>query len=112
MRDYEVVVILRATLGPDKIQEDLEKVKETIRKQGGVIQEEQKWGSRSLSYPIKKKTEGFYVLIYFQIEPSRITALNHAFRLMEEEVIRALVLVKEELPKPKITAPETPVKGA
>lgn len=110
MKDYEVVVILRATLGPEKIQEDLDKVKEVIKKQGGVVQEEQKWGSRTLAYPIKKKTEGFYVLIYFQMAPSGLTQLNHAFRLMEEEVLRAMVLEKEEIPKPKVVAEEPAAK--
>ncbi|HNV86103.1 MAG TPA: 30S ribosomal protein S6 [Candidatus Omnitrophota bacterium] len=99
MKDYEAVFILRSTLGPEKTQEEIEKLKEVIKKQEGVIQEEVKWGNRTLAYSIKNKREGFYVLLYFQLDPSRVKSILHTYGLMTDEVLRVMIVEKQETPK-------------
>ena len=66
MTNYEVMFIL------DPAEEDAEKEAFTERVQTIIIDEEgivgkvDVWGMRKLAYPIRKKNEGYYVLVEFQ----------------------------------------------
>ena len=66
MTNYEVMFIL------DPVAEDAEKEAFTERVQAIITGEEgtvgkvDVWGMRKLAYPIRKKNEGYYVLIEFQ----------------------------------------------
>ena len=66
MTNYEVMFIL------DPVAEDAEKEAFTERVQAIITDEEgtvgkvDVWGMRKLAYPIRKKNEGYYVLIEFQ----------------------------------------------
>ena len=66
MTNYEVMFIL------DPAAEDAEKVAFTERVQTiitdeeGVVGKVDVWGMKKLAYPIRKKNEGYYVLIEFQ----------------------------------------------
>lgn len=95
MRDYEAVIILQPGASPDKSQEDIQRVKDVIVKNKGVIQSEIKWGKRSLAYPVKKKREGYYLLVHFQAEPSAIQPIVEAYRLLDQLVLRALVVQRD-----------------
>jgi len=110
MKDYEAVFILRSTLGPEKTQEEIEKLKDVIKKQEGIVQEEIKWGNRTLAYSIKNRRDGYYVLLYFQLDPSRVKQILHTYRLMTDEILRVLIVEKQEAPKPQkvVSAEATP----
>ncbi len=96
MKDYEAVIILEPNTIPEKVQEDIQKVKDVITKQGGKIQSEIKWGKRNLAYAIKKKREGYYLVLSFQAESSAIKNVMQAYRLMEQEILRVMVLEKNK----------------
>lgn len=99
MKFYEAMIILQPNLNPDKSQEDIQKVKDVIIKNGGTIQSEIKWGKRSLAYSIKKKREGYYVIFHFDAPPTSIINIASAYRIMEEDVLRAMIL---QIEKPEI----------
>jgi small subunit ribosomal protein S6 len=86
------MIVLRSGATPEKMQESIQKAEEVIKKNGGLIQEEIKWGKRNLAYAIKKKREGYYLLVYFQAEPSSIKPITEAYRLLDEDVLRAMIL--------------------
>lgn len=98
MRNYEAMIILEANPVPDKIQESIQKVKDIIVKYGGAVQSEIKWGKRALAYSLKKKREGYYILLYFQAEPSSIGPVVQAYRLLDQEVLRAMIIAREKAP--------------
>lgn len=105
MKNYEAVIILEPNVTPEKNQEDSQKVKDIIAKFGGSIQSEIKWGRRSMAYSIKKKREGYYLLLNFQANPEAVKPISQAFRLLETEVLRFMILQKDA-PQP------APVKTA
>ncbi|MDO8551205.1 MAG: 30S ribosomal protein S6 [bacterium] len=94
MRKYELVLVLV----PDK--EDAEKLVIKIKKEleglGGKIETEEEWGKKTLTYRIKRLTEGFFYFYRVLIEPQVVAAFEQKVRL-EEKVLRYLLVREEEV---------------
>jgi small subunit ribosomal protein S6 len=61
MRRYETIVIINPDIPEDDRGALLNRIKEIIPQQEGVLIQEDVWGIRKLAYEIKKKPRGFYV---------------------------------------------------
>lgn len=92
MRDYELMMIIRPEV---EVTETLgrEIVERMIAKVGGTIASLTIWGKRQLAYPIKKITEGTYVLAAIQAETLKSDVIQKETR-MGSEVLRFLLTVK------------------
>ena len=95
LRAYETVFILDPTLDEHTIEKEIKKVEDLITSQKGRIKKTEKWGTRRLAYPIKKKSQGFYTLIYFEGDGNIPTDLERAYKL-NEFCLRYLTVVSEE----------------
>ncbi|MBN2327667.1 MAG: 30S ribosomal protein S6 [Candidatus Omnitrophica bacterium] len=62
---YELLYIIDAALEEEKIQQLSKEMRSVIEDGGGEIQKESNWGRRPLSFPINKKTEGYYINVDF-----------------------------------------------
>jgi small subunit ribosomal protein S6 len=91
MRPYEVVFIVRPDLDDDGYNAVVEKVKELLTGDGGEVTNVDKWGRRNLAYPVRKFTEGLYVLVHAQLAPAQIGELDRELRL-NEQIIRHLIV--------------------
>ena len=89
MNCYETVFILTPVLSDDQMKEAVEKFKGVLTQNGAEIVNEEEWGLKKLSYPIQKKSTGFYCLLEFKGEPTIVKKLDVAFR-RDERVIRFL----------------------
>ena len=54
-----------------------------------------KWGKKTLAYPINYKTEGYYVLMNFESAPEFPEELERVFRITES-IMRYMVVRKGE----------------
>jgi small subunit ribosomal protein S6 len=88
---YETSFIVNAALDDPQIDAAIEKVKEFIVKSGGEIVELTKWGRKRFAFPIKKKNNGFYVVVVFKTSGDFIGKLERYFQL-EENILRFLVI--------------------
>ena len=79
MRPYEMMVLVSAELEDPK--EEIAKVEEVVRSLGGEVSKTDFWGKRRLAYPIQKKTEGFYALCNFSLNPDQLLELNRVLGL-------------------------------
>lgn len=93
MRKYEMLVILDATT--DNQSEEISKIEELLKNLGGVVSKTDAWGKKTLAYPIRKKTEGYYVLFNFELEPSQTFELRRVLGL-RANVYRQLVIVLDD----------------
>ncbi len=93
MRKYEMLVILDATT--DNQSEEISKIEELLKNLGGVVSKTDAWGKKTLAYPIRKKTEGFYVLFTFELEPAQTFELRRVLGL-RANVYRQLVIVLDD----------------
>lgn len=91
-RMYETTVIINASLDDAQIEANIARISETVTKNGGTITALNKWGRKRLSYPINKKTNGFYVNIEFKGPPGLIAPLERSYHL-DEMVLRYLTIV-------------------
>lgn len=91
MRDYELVMIVSPEVTDEGIPEVVEKVSQFITSRGGTITEVTQWGRRKLAYPIKRFSEGNYILTQFKFEP-KLTAELESSLLISEEILRHLLV--------------------
>ena len=63
MRQYELIFIVHPDLDDDALNEVIDRVSSWISDEDGEITNTELWGKRKLAYPIRKQTEGFYVVI-------------------------------------------------
>ncbi len=90
MRKYEMLVILDATT--ENQSEEISKIEELLKNLGGTVSKTDAWGKKTLAYPIRKQTEGYYVLFNFELEPAQTFELRRVLGL-RANVYRQLVLV-------------------
>ena len=89
MTNYEVLFIIDPALEDEKKEATIEAVKEIIAAEGEVGNVDV-WGMRKLAYPIQKKSEGYYVVIEFQGNPSLPKELDRRLRI-SDNVMRHLI---------------------
>jgi len=88
---YEATFIVNAGLDDPQIDTIIDKVQEVITKNNGEIMELAKWGRKRFAYPIKKKNNGFYVVVEFTSSGDLVARLERHF-LLEENIIRFLII--------------------
>ena len=93
MRKYEMLTILDA--GTENQTEEITKIEEVIKNLGGTVSKSDAWGKRALAYPIRKKTEGYYVLFSFELEPAQTFELRRILGL-RANVYRQLTTVLDD----------------
>ncbi|HEX8599320.1 MAG TPA: 30S ribosomal protein S6 [Chloroflexia bacterium] len=91
MRDYELMYIVRPTVGDEEFPAATERVDGIIANLGGEVADKQPWGKRRLAYPIDKHEDGFYVVARVKLEPGRIAALEEQLRISEDVIRHVLV---------------------
>jgi small subunit ribosomal protein S6 len=91
-RLYETTFIVNASLDDPQVEAVITRVQETIAKNGGSIVAVNKWGRKRLSYPVNKKTNGFYVNLEFEATGTVIAPLERSFQL-DEMVLRHMTIV-------------------
>ncbi len=104
-RRYETVYIFDPALEEAAITERLDRFHALLTKDGkGTITNLAQWGKRALSYPIKKKDTGYYVVAQFETAADLLPEYERAVKL-DEGVIRFLLVVSEGLPAKPEAAP-------
>ena len=93
MREYELVIIVHPDMEETALNEAITNVQGWITDAGGQVTKTDMWGKRRLAYPIRKQTQGHYVLINISMEPKFGLELERNLRFFEP-VIRFLVTAK------------------
>ncbi len=94
MRKYEMLVILEAAAEADQAGETAQ-IEEIIKRLGGTVSKTDVWGKRPLAYPIRKKSEGYYVLFNFELEASQTFELRRVLGL-RANVYRQLTILLDD----------------
>jgi len=95
MRNYEGVFILTPDLSSDASKGAVVQLQELVTKNGGRIDGLQEWGRKRLAYKIKKKHEGHYVILNFQLDSKQTKKMEQSLRL-NDQVLRYLLVSKDE----------------
>lgn len=93
MRAYELVFIVHPELDENAFSEVVEQVQGWITEAGGEVEKVDLWGTKDLAYPIRKQTQGQYVLMNINMAPEYGVELERHLRL-EEPVMRFIIIQK------------------
>ena len=93
MNNYESIIIINSNLEEATIKATIEKVTDLVAKHGKVESTEE-WGKKRLAYPIKKQSEGYYVLVNFSSNPDFIDELERVYNITDE-IIKHIVVKKD-----------------
>lgn len=88
MRKYQSMIILFPPADETALDTKLETIHGNITKLGGTVDATTRMGRNTFARPIRKKESGFYVLITFSMEPSKLTALRERLKF-NEDILRA-----------------------
>jgi small subunit ribosomal protein S6 len=94
-RVYETTFIVNASLDDHQIDAEIEKVKDLIVKNGGEIRELVKWGRKRFTFTIKKKNNGFYVVIEFSALGDVVAKLERHY-FLDDNILRYLTIVLDK----------------
>ena len=94
MRHYEIMIILDPETDERTIAPSLEKLLQVVPSNGGTVDKVDVWGKRRLAYDIKKRSEGFYVVVDMTTTPEIAQELDRQLGL-NESVLRTKLLRPE-----------------
>ena len=94
MRHYEIMIILNPETDERTVASSLEKLLQVVPSNGGTVDKIDIWGKRRLAYDIKKKSEGFYVVVDMTTAPEIAQELDRQLGL-NESVLRTKLLRPE-----------------
>lgn len=93
MNKYELLYIVSSQYTDAEITKIQAQVDGEITSAGGTIVSGQNLGKIRLAYPIKKQQHGSYILTFFDVDPSALSALDRKLTLTDE-VLRHTILLR------------------
>ncbi len=109
---YESIFILRPSLPDEEIPQILDKVKATVEKAGGTIEQLSNWGKKKLAYEIKQEKKGVYVQLNYRGNGTVVSEVERLFRL-DDATLKFLTVKLDEraLRAAAAEAPKGPEHG-
>jgi len=95
MRNYELVMVISPDLSEDEVSSSVERVQRFVSERGGEVLKVDRWGRRRLAYPIRRFTEGHYVIAQLRLDASAVRELDRNLEVAES-VLRHLVVRTDE----------------
>ena len=95
LNKYESIYIVNPNVEADGIKSLVEKFNGLIESEGGKVLETNEWGMKKLAYPIKKFTQGYYVLVNFEAKAEFIDELERIYKITDN-VIKFITIRKED----------------
>lgn len=80
MRHYETIYIIAPNITDETYQEVLQKFRNQVEKQKGIMIKTQEWGKSRLAYNIKKFETGSYVLMDYCADPGMTADIEREFK--------------------------------
>ncbi len=95
MAKYETTLVFSVKESEEKAKSLVEKFKDFIAK-SGTVENVDEWGKRKLAYPINYETDGYYVVIKHENEPTFVAEFTRVLNITDG-VLRYLTISPEEV---------------
>lgn len=96
MRNYEIMFIVRPTLGEDEVKKVIKDFGNILTNNGAKITDEKDLGQKELAYEIKDFKSGFYYLYFIETKDDKAIREFDRLALISKDVIRHLITKKED----------------
>lgn len=100
MNPYELLLIIT----PDHDETEAETLTNQVKgiiEAGGTILKVDPWGKRRLAYPIRKRSEGYYVLYIFESPAGFVAEINRSLHVIEPILRYMIVQYQDDIDKLK-----------
>ena len=84
------MMILSTEADGEQHAEIISRVSTLIDEAGGTVDDVAEWGRRPIAYPVRKQTDGVYVIVTCQAEPAAIDEVCRILSISKEVVLRAM----------------------
>ena len=96
MKKYEIMFIVRPTLGEEETKKVIEDFGKILTSNGAKITEENDRGQRELAYEIKDFKSGYYYVYNIEAKDDKAIREFDRLALISKDVIRHLITKKED----------------
>ena len=103
MKTYDALYIFVGVAKDDAVEANLEKALAEVTRLGGNVIAKDSLGRRSFARPMKKRENGVYVKVRFELDPLKVDELVNRYHLVEE-VFRVQILAVDARREEKIAA--------
>ena len=93
MRKYELMTVF--PVEEEQFKQGIEAVRSVLASEHVQLDSEDAFGDRELTYEIKKKRKGRYVLFNIHAEPDKIAAIDRQFKLNQNVLTFLFIRVDE-----------------
>jgi small subunit ribosomal protein S6 len=104
-RIYDLVLLLSTSAPEEERAKILADVEAAISGAGGVIERNQDWGTRALSFRIDHQADAEYHLLQFSGPPALLESLSHSLRIADSVVRFRIIKVIPGTPPPQDSPP-------
>lgn len=92
MKKYEMLYLLDSEMTEEAREAEIKKYADIVTSLGGSVEATDKWGVRKLNYPIRYKSDAFYVLMTFVANEDTPKELDRVAGL-SGDVLRRMITV-------------------
>ena len=85
MNKYESIIIINPNVDEEGMKSLISRFSDLINNDG-KLEKVDELGKRKLAYDVKKFSEGFYVVFYFEANTSLISELERNYRITDEVI--------------------------
>lgn len=100
MRNYEIMFIVRPTLGEDEIKKVAAGFQKTLETNGAKITNVDAWGQKTLAYDIKVGNDtyksGYYFVVTLEAGDDKAVKEFDRLALISNDIIRHIIINKED----------------
>ena len=100
MRNYEIMFIVRPTLGEDEIKKVASDFQKTLETNGAKVTGVDAWGQKSLAYDIKVGNNtyksGYYFVVNIEAKDDKAVKEFDRLALISKDIVRHLITKLED----------------
>lgn len=100
MRNYEIMFIVRPTLGEDEIKKVASSFQKTLETNGAKVTSVDAWGQKPLAYEIKVGNNtyksGYYFVVNVESGDDKAIREFDRLALISNDIIRHIIINKED----------------
>ena len=111
-RPYEVMIILDADLEEETIRANVERWLQSLEARGAERGYVDFWGKRRLAYEVKRRSEGYYVVLQARAEPPAMDELHRVLSLADEVLRHKVLRIPEKAYGKPLVAGAMPAERA
>jgi len=98
-RTYEILFIADPSLGEPEVDALTEQVQGFVEKDGGQVEQVEKWGKKRLAYEVHRHHEGYYVLVVAKSTGPLVKEVERRLKVTDGVIRYLTVRVDEALRK-------------